>query len=232
LRYVAPQPNVLTFGPEKVDAYEIGAKLENSQHTLQLNAAAFTSIYKNVQLTYFQTLGAPVTENGGNARINGFELEFKAKPTARLNIGASVAYLDAYYTYLLPGLNAGATTPLQYITLENRLPNTPRWAPNLDIDYSIDAPFGRFLLAANGRYSTTVYNDAQNSPYLRQASYTLANTSMTFTRGNAPWSARLYIDNVTDKQYIVSGDSNFGIGFHEAEFNRPRTYGAGMTYSF
>jgi iron complex outermembrane receptor protein len=47
-----------------------------------------------------------------------------------------------------------------------------------------------------------------------------------------PWSARFYVDNVTNKQYIVSGDSNFGIGFHEAEYNRPRTFGAGLTYTF
>jgi iron complex outermembrane receptor protein len=40
------------------------------------------------------------------------------------------------------------------------------------------------------------------------------------------------VDNLTDKRYIVSGDSNFGIGFHEAEFNRPREYGAGITYRF
>lgn len=43
---------------------------------------------------------------------------------------------------------------------------------------------------------------------------------------------RAYVDSLTNKRYIVSGDSNFGIGFHEAEFNRPREYGAGVTYRF
>jgi iron complex outermembrane receptor protein len=237
LRYVVPRAAVRVFGPEKVDAYEIGAKLENTAHTLQLNVAGFTTAYKNLQLTYFESFGAPVTANGGDARIEGvefefIEFEFKAKPMQGLNVGLSAGYLDAHYTSLVPGLNAGATTPEQFITLGSHLPNTPRWQPSVDVDYSWAVPRGRLLLAADMRYSSLLYNDAQNSRYLRQAGYGIVDTSMSYFPSAAPWSLRLYIDNVTDRRYIVSGDSNFGIGFHEAEFNRPREYGAGIRYNF
>lgn len=233
LRYVAPRPAVSTFGPEKADSYEVGVKLENAARTWQLNAAAFDTKYSNVQLTYFQTLGAPVTANGGDARIEGFEIELKAKPVRDLNAGLNVGYLDAHYTGLRPGLNVGATAPEQFITLESRLPNTPRWAGSADIDYNIRVPSrGSLLVAANARFSTLVYNDAQNSPFLRQRGYGIVNASVAYTPESATWTLRAYIDNLADKRYIVSGDSNFGIGFHEAEFNPPREYGIGVTYNF
>jgi len=36
----------------------------------------------------------------------------------------------------------------------------------------------------------------------------------------------------TDKRVIVSGDSNYGIGFHEAEYNRPREWGIAGRLNF
>jgi iron complex outermembrane receptor protein len=212
---------------------EVGAKVQNTARTLQLNLAAFSTRYRDVQLTYFESFGAPVTANGGDSRIKGFDLELKALPLNNLNVGVSAGYLDAYYTSLAPGLNAGATTPEQFITLESRLPNTPRWQVGIDLDYTIQLPASRrLLLAVSGRHSSLVYNDAQNSPFLRQGAYTIADASATFSAADDAWSMRLYVDNLSAKRYIVSGDSNFGIGFHEAEFNRPREYGAGLTYRF
>ena len=47
------------------------------------------------------------------------------------------------------------------------------------------------------------------------------------------WSLRCFVNNVTDVRHVVSGDSNYGIGFHEAEYNRPRDWGvAGKISSF
>ena len=233
LRYVVPRAAVRSFGPERADVAEVGAKLENSARTLQLNLAAFTTRYRDVQLTYFESFGAPVTANGGDSRIKGFDLELKAVPATNLNVGVSAGYLDAYYTSLAPGLNAGATTPEQFITLESRLPNTPRWQLGIDLDYTVQLPQNRTLLfATNWRHSSLVYNDSQNSPFLRQAAYSIVDASTTFSAADDVWSLRVYVDNLADKRYIVSGDSNFGIGFHEAEFNRPREYGAGLTYRF
>ncbi len=103
----------------------------------------------------------------------------------------------------------------------------------MDVDYTVQLPQSRkLLLAVNGRHSSLLYNDSQNSPFLRQAAYSIFDASTTFSAAEDVWSLRFYVDNLADKRYIVSGDSNFGIGFHEAEFNRPREYGAGLTYRF
>lgn len=233
LRYVVPRAAVRTFGPEKVDSYEAGIKLENGARTIQFNASAFTTRYRDLQLTYFESFGAPVTANGGNARIKGFDLELKTRLVPNLNVGAALGYLDAHYTRLNPDLNIGATTPEQFITLDSRLPNTPKWQPSFDIDYTLPlGDLGALMFAGSGRFSSAVYNDAQNSRFLRQSHYAIFDASLTFTPDSGAWSVRAYVDNLTDKRYIVSGDSNFGIGFHEAEYNHPRQWGIGLTYRF
>jgi len=37
---------------------------------------------------------------------------------------------------------------------------------------------------------------------------------------------------IPDERFIESGDSNFGIGFHEANFNRPREVGVKLKAGF
>jgi iron complex outermembrane receptor protein len=76
------------------------------------------------------------------------------------------------------------------------------------------------------------YNDAQNSVFLFQKAWSIGNASVGYEPASAKWSVRLFVDNITDERYIVSGDSNYGIGFHEAEYNRPREWGIAGKVSF
>jgi iron complex outermembrane receptor protein len=75
-------------------------------------------------------------------------------------------------------------------------------------------------------------NDAQNSIFLYQPAYNIGNASIAWEPALAKWSIRVFVHNATDRRYIVSGDSNYGIGFHEAEFNRPREWGFAGKMSF
>jgi iron complex outermembrane receptor protein len=87
-------------------------------------------------------------------------------------------------------------------------------------------------LHADWQFTADTYNDAQNSVYLFQKAYNLGNASIAYEPASERWSLRVFVDNVTDKRYIVSGDSNYGIGFHEAEYNRPREWGIAGKISF
>ena len=42
----------------------------------------------------------------------------------------------------------------------------------------------------------------------------------------------MFGSNLTDERVIVSGDSNFGLGFHEANYNRPREFGVTVRRRF
>jgi iron complex outermembrane recepter protein len=232
LRYVSPRPAVLPFDPEKVRTYETGIKTELLNRRLRANLAAFTTNYDDIQLTVFEHLGAPVTLNAGDARIRGGELELVAAPVTGLELAYSLGYLDARYRRInaSPAL---VSTPEQEITTSTRLSKTPRTQQDIAVDYRLAiGTAGAVQLHADWEFKADTYNDAQNSIFLFQKAYNIGNASIAYEPASARWSLRLFVDNVTDKRYIVSGDSNYGIGFHEAEYNRPREWGVAGKLSF
>lgn len=232
LRYVSPRPAVLPFDPEKVKTYEVGLKTEFLEHRVRVNLAGFSTDYDNMQLTVFEHLGAPVTLNAGDSRIKGAELELVATPVPGLELSYSLGYLDAKYRRInaSPAL---VSTPEEIISTNTKLQKTPRTQHNLGVDYRIKmAASGALQLHADWRFTADTYNDAQNSVFLFQKAYGVGNASITYEPAIAKWSVRMFVDNVTDERYIVSGDSNYGIGFHEAEYNRPREWGIAGKVSF
>jgi iron complex outermembrane recepter protein len=232
LRYVSPRSAVLPFDPEKVTAYEAGIKTEFLDRRVRLNLAGFTNNYDDIQLTVFEHLGAPVTLNAGDARIRGGELELSAAPVAGLELSYNLGYLDARYLRInaSPAL---VSTPEQVISTHTRLQKTPRTQQDVAVDYRIRAgAYGTVQLHADWRFTADTYNDAQNSVFLFQKAWNIGNASIGYEPLSARWSLRLFVDNVTDRRYIVSGDSNYGIGFHEAEYNRPREWGVSGKVSF
>jgi iron complex outermembrane recepter protein len=232
LRYVQPRPGILPFSPEKVDTYELGIKWEGLDRRLRINAAGFYTDYKNIQVTIFENLGAPVTLNAGDAEIKGVEVEVQAAPVDGLELTASLGYLDAKYKTIRQSA-AIIVAPEQRIDTSTELPNAPEWQVMLAAQYTASlGEHGSLEFRADWRYSSSVENDAQNSVFLAQDAYNTLNLSAGYTDPSDRWTLRVFVDNVTDERYIVSGDSNYGIGFHEANFNRPREWGATLSVNF
>ena len=226
LRYVESVPDIRTFQPELVDSHEIGFKWQGFDDRVRLNAAAFYSDYEEVQVTFFDSLGGPVTANAGTVEIKGLEVELTALVSDRLLLDVSYGYADAGYTTINPisGLS---------LTLDEsaRLVNTPENTFNIGLEYSL--PIGGRQLAARVDYSykDDVFNDSQNSPFLFQEAYDTLNASIRLSIGESV-DVVVFVDNLTNERFIESGDSNFGLGFHEANYNRPREYGVTFRYRF
>jgi iron complex outermembrane receptor protein len=231
LRYVSPRPNILAFDPETANTYELGFKWEGLNRHVRFNAAAFHTDYRGIQVTVFENLGAPVTLNAGDAQLRGGEIEFSALPFDGLELGANLGYLDAHYTEIRAN-PALVSTPEQVISTSTRLPNAPEWQGSVSASYTYRLGAGAIDLRGDFRFSSFVANDAQNSRYLNQPAYQTLDLSVGYAARDRAWTVRLFVENVTNKRYIVSGDSNFGIGFHEANFNRPREWGATLTANF
>ena len=225
-RYVVPRAMPLAFDPETLESYEIGVKWQSPDDRLRINAAGFVSEYDNVQVQLFETGGGPLTQNAGVADIIGVEVELTAVPHERLLLNAGFGYIDAEYDEL----NLPTTNVSQSINLETRLPNTPETTVNISAEYTHPLPWGSLAVRGDYRYTDDLYNDAQNSPFLYQDGYHLFNASLTFRTGN--WDFSLFGTNLGDKRVITSGDSNFGLGFHEANYNRPREFGGLIRYRF
>ena len=225
-RYVVPRPVPLAFDPETLESYEVGVKWQGLDDRLRINAAGFVSEYSDVQIQLFETGGGPLTQNAGVADIIGVEVEVTAVPHERLLLNAGFGYIDAEYDEL----NLPTTNVAQAISLETKLPNTPETTVNISAEYSHPLTWGSLVVRGNYRYTDDLYNDAQNSPFLYQDGYHTVNASLTFTAGS--WEFSVFGTNLTDKRFITSGDSNFGLGFHEANYNRPREFGGLIRYRF
>ena len=226
LRYVEYVPDVRTFEPELLDTHEIGVKWQGFDDRVRLNAAAFLSDYREVQVTFFDSLGGPVTANSGSVDIAGFELELTALPTANLRLDLGYGYLDADYDEINPIAGLSLT-----IDESARLVNAPAHSFNAGVEYSVPWSANELALRLDYAYTDDVFNDSQNSPFLFQKAYDTLNASLRFSVGEST-DIVAFVENLTDERYIESGDSNFGLGFHEANYNRPREYGLTVRHRF
>lgn len=226
LRYVESVPDIRTFEPETVDTHEMGLKWQGFDDRVRINSAVFYSDYKDVQVTFFDRLGGPITANAGTVDIKGFELEFTALLSDRVQLDLGYGYMDTKYKKInaIPGLSLS-------IDETAKLVNTPENTFNMGLQYTV--PLGANELAFRVDYSYTddIFNDSQNSPFLFQKAYSTWNASTWFSIGEST-DLVAFVKNLTDERFIESGDSNFGLGFHEANFNRPREYGLTIRYRF
>ena len=235
---VLTQPQVdalLKFDQEEAETIELGFKLDLAGNTFRLNGAIFTADYTDMQVTYRGPLPAgvaPFLTNAGKASIDGAELEATWAPTAAWIIEGSVGYLDAKIDELVatpllilpPGLVEG-----------NVLPFAPEWQGHFGIAYTADA--GNFAITprVDVSYQDTTYFDAINTPEIAQLdSVTVVNASLVFGSSNKTWHVTLGVNNATDEEYPVAGNSSLtsGAGYAEIAYSRPREYFALINFDF
>ena len=227
-RYVVPRDEALAFDPETVDSYEVGFKWQGAEDRLRLNANVFFMDYEDIQVQVFEVGGGPLTQNAGTAEIRGAELELMAVPTPPLNLSLALGYTNAEYT----DLNPPTTDLAASLTLDAWLPNTPEWTASASAEYTVPVAWGTLAFRIDYSHTDDLYNDAQNSPFLFQDAYDLWNTAIRYTSPTEAWEVSLFGTNLGDERYITSGDSNFGLGFHEANYNRPREFGVSVRRHF
>jgi iron complex outermembrane receptor protein len=144
---------------------------------------------------------------------------------------ASVGYIDAQLddldnvpmAVLPPGLVEG-----------NALPFAPEWQAHLGLSYS--QPIGRFELTprVDVSYQDTTQFDATNTREIAQLDdVTTVNASLVFSSG-AQWRVTLGVNNATDEQYPIAGNSSLttGSGYAEIAYSRPREWFGNFTYDF
>lgn len=226
LRYVESVADIRTFEPETLDTHEFGIKWQGFDDRVRLNTAVFFSDYEDVQVTFFDNLGGPITANAGTVDIKGFELELTALLTNNLMLELGYGYTDATYEEINPieGLSLS-------IDESAKLVNTPENSVNIGLEYTLPLNANEMSFRVDYSYNDDIYNDSQNSPFLYQSAVEVVNASVRFSLRES-MDFVVFGKNLADERYIESGDSNFGLGFHEANYNRPREYGVTFRYRF
>jgi iron complex outermembrane receptor protein len=223
-RVTQPVSYTPTFGPEKAQTYEVGTKSEWFDHHLLLDLAGYYTQYDGIQLS-FQEGESPTIKNAGSAEILGSELDGKWVVGDGLAIGGTAAYIDAYYTSLLAGLNAGQACVQPWdacITLGSKLPKTPKWKFSLSPEYTMQLHNEASIrFGVDYTHTSSMFNDTENTSLLRRPDTDVLNTTVTYISPDDDYEVVVGGTNITNDRYITTGNQDTTAGAIWATYNAP-----------
>lgn len=226
-----PLPTAPDFNEEKATTWEAGLKSTLLDRRLQVNAAAFLTNYKGIQLNFQQGV-SPTIQNAGDARIKGFEVEVVAAPTDGFLINASVGYTDAYYTAVLAGAQVAANPFQAGVFPGADLPKTPKWKFNVSPRYELSmGGDARLVVLADWTHTTSLWNDTERAFLLQRGPTDIVNGNITYKSGNH-WELTVGMTNITDERYLVTGQAQIAGGQFYGTYSRPREWFARLGVDF
>jgi iron complex outermembrane receptor protein len=215
-RLIFPSSTESEFGPEKSATLEVGFKSSFLQNRLSTDVALFSTLYKDIQLPFIAPgFGTPVTMNAGTARINGAELEASAVVAHGLKLSSSLAYLDARYSELQPGVTG--------ITLGSDLPKTPKWKASLSPQYTFPVFRGEIRAAVQYTYTSSLYNDTENTPLLRRPSTEMLDGSVSYA-ATSGWTLTAGGTNLTNDRFLIAGAAQPSVIGYFGTYDEPREW--------
>lgn len=244
----------LSFAPETVTDYEVGAKIDLFDRRIRLNVAAFTSSVDNVQRNLAGTGGTPPRLVGGvanaaKARIRGLEGELTIAPTRGLSFGGSVGYTDAKYNQFLNVFDGNADYS------GAKFPYTPEVTLGVFADYSVEVGPGTLKLHSDYSWRSKTYHTALAASNAQRVgrtaaeiaaisnaiqetaslpSYGLLNARIAFELKEPNIELAVYARNITKAQYFTRllAVENTPLAFTSYMPGDPQTYGVSATFRF
>lgn len=220
---------LMTFEPEKLDAYEVGMKLGFAGGHARLNASGYYYDYKQCQA--FSILGLDTATLNSDCTNKGFEVELEGNAAKGLDYHFGVGFVDAEVSNI-PGITIGSET--------RRPVQSPKWNLNGLVRYEFPVEgVGNIALQMDGTYRSEHFFALTNFNASRENGYYVGNASVTWIAPSEKWSVRGFVQNFTDSEYLVqtfdlSGNlSNGGLfGLVEQYYGRPRMYGVNLNVTF
>lgn len=195
------------FGPETVDAYEVGAKGSvGGRGTYAL--ALFRSDYQNLQESsvIFLPSGAVVnvTTNAAAARSQGVESSFSFRAMNDLSLSFDAAYLDSRYQ----NFPNGACTVLQTLTTPGcvqdlsgkRRPYSPEFSGNVSLLYNPMVGNWRVAIEPLVYFTSDYFEQANSDNLFLQKAYAKVDLRLTAGPANGHWDISIVGKNLTDEQ--------------------------------
>jgi iron complex outermembrane recepter protein len=248
----------LQFEPEKVNAYELGAKFASRIFTA--NAALFYQEFKGFQLNAFDGLAFSVT-NLPKVTSKGAELDFVAQPVDGLTATLGLAIADTKYdknlvgpSFVQPVLgppSSGEVGGGNFQLPGARLSNAPLYSISGSLGYR--KPVGETLIAgiyADFRYSSDTNTGSDLDPEKIQDGGIVVNGRISLGEVDSKWSLELWARNLLDRNYIQIAFDGPGQGAgtrgnplaaakpslntqtFDAFLAEPRTFGVTARYKF
>jgi iron complex outermembrane receptor protein len=222
------------FEPEKLTAFEIGAKSDLTR-ALRVNSSVFYYRYKDQQILGKVFDDASQSFIGrfvnANSRISGGEVDLEWRPLAGISISQYAGFAEGYYTSKL--LDVPLNPALPPVDYNGRPESFPKWSYGGDVSYTLN--LGAFSVTAESNYS---FHDTYSQFFLLGSNdftipkYWLANANLSLAPASgAPWTVSLWGRNIFDKSYDLT--RNFFLPSSEvAAAGEPTTIGIRLSYKY
>ncbi len=234
-----------TWLPEKIDAYEIGAKTSFNNGSLRgyFNVAGFWNELKDQQLSVTVTgkpgsgiPGARVIVNAGASRVAGIEIDGSlAYKGLKLDVG--YAYLDTVLKAFVPRPlpDDSPFNPPAPVATGTELPFSPKHRITGTLTYTLplDKSIGEISLSSTYVHTSTQIADLQ-SPFGLMPASDLVNLNVNWNGvGGMPVDLSFFMTNVTKAEFPVNVANNWGSnGFEAVVTNQPQMWGFRLKYRF
>lgn len=232
--------------PEKITAYEVGAKFQLLDRRLRLNFAAFHYEWKDLQVAVIDSAnGGLAQQNAAAALADGAEVSVDWSFGNGLTLSAAGLYLNSRYqsfpnaSVFVP---AGSITPgaTGQVTASEDLrgfqtPNAPKLSATGTLDYRFDLGMSGWTANATGSVSYKSKHDMQPGAggiarLIRQDGYATATLRFAVSNPGNDLTVSVWADNVTRTKYylnlVATVDGGYGIPA------APRTFGVTATKRF
>lgn len=197
------------FGPETVDAYELGLKGKFFDRRLFLSLTGFRSDYQNLQeaANIFTPAGTilSVVRNVGGTRSKGIELGATFRASPNLSFSSELSWLDAKYT----SFANGPCTSLQTLTVGQALcvqdlsGSRRPWAPTFSgtVGASLTVPIGDNELRVDPSifFSRGYYQSAAIDEVIRQSGYAKLDSRISYGSRDRRWEVAVIGRNLTNR---------------------------------
>ncbi len=221
--------------PERVTAYEVGAKSTWFDNHLLFNASLFYNDYSNLQIFVLApiagtTLATNILANARNAHMMGADLQVEAKPIENLSLSAQLGLLQAKVD------SSEQINVDQFgnpVTVHgHQLPLAPHVTLSTLASYRVPFQDGNLELQFSANYKSHQFFDIANSPYLTEDGYWLENARIGYSFDNDKWEVAGFIRNLSGQHYFLDIFDLSFVGFYQGIMGQPRTIGAEVNYRF
>ncbi len=172
-----------------------------------------------------------MSQNAGNAKLKGGELEMQAVFNNGLSFNLAASYIDAYYTYVNPlTLIPQAIAPVTGAasldpTRTPRLPKTPKYKLTLGPNYDFGLPNQATLrLSADFTYTAEMWNDSLDTLALHRPATRNLDASVHYLSPTGLYELVLGGTNLTNDRYITVGSINLAAGEVDGTYDPPREW--------
>jgi iron complex outermembrane receptor protein len=230
---ISPRPysyhQIRPFGPEELDSYEVGFKLDLLDRVIRLNGTVFHMDYQGYQGIPQVCVGEddqPLPPDAGgvpglcgqylnlaDAKVDGYELEAVVRPGNSLSIDASLSYFDFEF--------GAPRYPTNDVQEGSSRPGIGKRKWSLGLQYVLDVGrFGTLTPRIDVSRTPGYCGNFACDPNAIVDDYTLVNARIMFDTNNDDWSIALEATNLTDEKYYINKFGN--VWYTTGQPGRPR----------